>query len=137
MLVQSGDKRHSKSTPLNTSVTVFCTSNEATDCSLDEDVGIDDDSNKENISPYRAPKKLSPPCASIKRIRREQTGTEWQSVLDVIKHGEEIWSKQNDAVIEEMKACTAVSRASFRPLLGGSFACCEAVHYDGHDLIDC
>ncbi|KAG1892859.1 uncharacterized protein F5891DRAFT_986375 [Suillus fuscotomentosus] len=76
------------------------------DVDIDDD--IDDDSDKENISPYHAPKQLSPPHASTKRICREQTGTEWQSVLDVIKHGKEIQSKQNEAVIEEMKACTAV-----------------------------
>ncbi|KAG1849649.1 hypothetical protein DFJ58DRAFT_607903, partial [Suillus subalutaceus] len=75
------------------------------------DVNIDSDNNsdKENISPYCVPVQLSPPGApTTKRIRREKMGTEWQSVLDVIKHGEEIRSKQNDAVIEEMKACTAV-----------------------------
>lgn len=29
------------------------------------------------------------------------------------------------------------SRVNFWPLLGGSFACCKAVDYNGHDLINC
>ncbi|KAG1901579.1 uncharacterized protein F5891DRAFT_1187435 [Suillus fuscotomentosus] len=37
-------------------------------------------------------------------------GTEWQSVLDVTKHGENIHRKQTEAVIEKMKAYTAVLR---------------------------
>ncbi|KAG1726423.1 uncharacterized protein EDB91DRAFT_1086780 [Suillus paluster] len=75
-----------------------------------DNVNIDSNNNSnENISPHCVPKQLSPPGApTTKCICCEKTGTEWQSVLDVIKHGEEIRSKQNNAIIEEMKACTAV-----------------------------
>ncbi|KAG2124861.1 hypothetical protein DEU56DRAFT_744203 [Suillus clintonianus] len=62
-----------------------------------------DDSDKENVSPR--PTRSAP---AAKRIRREKTGTEWETVLDVVKFGEEQRSRQNEAVIEEMRACTAV-----------------------------
>ncbi|KAG2132820.1 hypothetical protein DEU56DRAFT_757311 [Suillus clintonianus] len=56
-----------------------------------------DKSDKENTYPTPAP--------AAKRIRREKTGTEWQTVLDLVKFGEEQRSKQNGAAsIEEMKA---------------------------------
>lgn len=55
-------------------------------------------SDKENIS-------LSPPAPGpvAKRICREKTGTEWETVLDVVKFGEEQRSKQNEAVVEKRK----------------------------------
>ncbi|KAG1822993.1 uncharacterized protein BJ212DRAFT_1477398 [Suillus subaureus] len=40
------------------------------------------------------------PVATIKRIRREKTGTDWQTVLDVVKYGEE-QQKKTPAVIED------------------------------------
>lgn len=58
-------------------------------------VDSDDKSDKENISSTR-------PAPVAKRIRREQTGTEWQTVLDVAKFGEELRNKQNKAVVGEM-----------------------------------
>ncbi|KAG1897048.1 uncharacterized protein F5891DRAFT_1192472 [Suillus fuscotomentosus] len=57
----------------------------------DVDIDFEHDSNKENhISSYRAPKQPFPPGAPTKRICREKTGTEWQSVLDITKYGEEL-----------------------------------------------
>jgi hypothetical protein len=54
-------------------------------------------SNKENMS-------LNRPAPAAKRICREKTGTEWQSVLDIVKFSEEQGSgKQNKAVTEEGK----------------------------------
>ncbi|KAG1876133.1 hypothetical protein C8R48DRAFT_669328 [Suillus tomentosus] len=57
---------------------------------------FNDNFDKENISP-------TSPAPAVKRIRREKTGTEWQTVLDVVKFGEEQRRKE-----EEIKACTAV-----------------------------
>ncbi|KAG1870408.1 hypothetical protein C8R48DRAFT_670783 [Suillus tomentosus] len=58
----------------------------------DVDIDPNNECKKEDTSPNHAPKQLSPhhgvPCT--KRICREKTGTEWQTVLDVIKHGEEV-----------------------------------------------
>ncbi|KAG0698050.1 hypothetical protein DFH29DRAFT_1003195 [Suillus ampliporus] len=63
----------------------------------DININSDSDTNKENISGYCVPRQLSPPGApTTKCICCKKTGTEWQSVLDVIKHGEEMRSKQND-----------------------------------------
>lgn len=62
-----------------------------------DQIDSDDNSDKENmLSPTR-------PAPAVKRIRREKTGTEWQTVLDVVKFGEEQRHKQ-----KEIKACTAV-----------------------------
>ncbi|KAG2108791.1 hypothetical protein BD769DRAFT_1392694 [Suillus cothurnatus] len=55
----------------------------------DVDVDFEHDSDKENhISSCRAPKQPFSPGTPTKRICREKTGTEWQSVLDVSKYGE-------------------------------------------------
>ncbi|KAG1758093.1 hypothetical protein EDD22DRAFT_850313 [Suillus occidentalis] len=52
----------------------------------------DTNSDKENIS-------LPRPAPRAKRIRREKTGTEWQTVLDLVKFEEEQRRReQNEAV---------------------------------------
>lgn len=54
-----------------------------------------DNSNKENIL-------LTRPAPAAKRICREKTGTEWETVLDIVKFGEGQWSgNRNEVVIEE------------------------------------
>jgi hypothetical protein len=40
------------------------------------------------------------PVATIKRIRREKTGTDWQTVLDVVRYGKE-QRKKTPAVTED------------------------------------
>ncbi|KAG1769181.1 hypothetical protein EDD22DRAFT_843691 [Suillus occidentalis] len=57
------------------------------------DIDFHNDPRKENISPHHdVPKQqiLSQAGVRIKRICREKTGTEWQSVLDVLKYDEEM-----------------------------------------------
>ncbi|KAG1772865.1 hypothetical protein EV702DRAFT_1048474 [Suillus placidus] len=59
----------------------------------DIDIDFNNDPRKENISPHHVPKQRAlPPKAGvrIKCICREKTGTEWQSVLDVLKYDEEM-----------------------------------------------
>ncbi|KAG1899037.1 uncharacterized protein F5891DRAFT_981433 [Suillus fuscotomentosus] len=63
-----------------------------------DQIESDDNSDKENI--VLSPTRSAP---AVKRIRREKTGTEWQTVLDVVKFGEEQRRKQ-----KEIKACAAV-----------------------------
>ncbi|KAG2370327.1 hypothetical protein BDR07DRAFT_1476323 [Suillus spraguei] len=67
-----------------------------------EQVDSHGDSNKEHV----VSESLScpAPAATWKRICREKTGTEWEMVLDVVKFGEELRSKQNhlEAVIQEI-----------------------------------
>lgn len=63
-----------------------------------DQVVSDDNSNKENMSSTR-------PAPAAKRIRREKTGTEWQTVFDGVKFGEEQQRKENEAVIRKMTTC--------------------------------
>jgi hypothetical protein len=37
-----------------------------------------------------------------KRICREKTGTDWQTVLDINQYGEEIQNRQNKTVTKEI-----------------------------------
>lgn len=60
-------------------------------------IDSDDNSNKENLPTTR-------PAVAVKRIRREKTGTEWQTVLDVVKFGEEDWQHRQ----KEIKGTAAV-----------------------------
>ncbi|KAG1853053.1 hypothetical protein F4604DRAFT_1933518 [Suillus subluteus] len=62
-----------------------------------EDFDTKPDTNQENfdISPNPAP------VETWKCICREKTGTDWQTVLDIIKYGEQ-WSRQSQ--MEDMKA---------------------------------
>ncbi|KAG2737656.1 hypothetical protein P692DRAFT_20761227 [Suillus brevipes Sb2] len=60
-------------------------------------IDSDDNSNKENLPTTR-------PAVAVKRIRREKTGTEWQTVLDVVKFGEEDWQRRQ----KEIKGTAAV-----------------------------
>lgn len=64
-------------------------------------VDSDDSSDKENIS-------LPRPAPRAKRIRREKTGTEWQTVLDLVKFDEEQRRReQNEAVtVADIKTST-------------------------------
>jgi hypothetical protein len=58
-----------------------------------------DNSDKENM-----PLSHGCPAPATKRICREKTGTEWQSVLDIVKFSEEQEGrKQNEVVTEEGK----------------------------------
>jgi hypothetical protein len=45
------------------------------------------DADKENKA--LPPNLILAPVARIKRIRREKTGTDWQTVLDIVKYDEE------------------------------------------------
>jgi hypothetical protein len=44
---------------------------------------------KENNNAFLSPSLNLAPVAGIKRIRREKTGTDWQTVLDIVKYDEE------------------------------------------------
>jgi hypothetical protein len=46
------------------------------------------DVDKENNA-FLSPSLNLAPVAGIKRIRREKTGTDWQTVLDIVKYDEE------------------------------------------------
>lgn len=60
-------------------------------------IDSDDNSDKENLPTTR-------PAVAVKRICREKTGTEWQTVLDVVKFGEEHWRRQQ----KEIKGTAAI-----------------------------
>ncbi|KAG1722745.1 hypothetical protein EDD22DRAFT_854095 [Suillus occidentalis] len=65
---------------------------------IDQVASSGDNSDKENMMP------LTCPAPAMKRICREKTGTEWQSVLDIVKFSEELKGrKQNEAVTKEGK----------------------------------
>ncbi|KAG1844887.1 hypothetical protein C8R48DRAFT_780105 [Suillus tomentosus] len=61
----------------------------------DVDTKLDTDQENFDISPNPAPVETQ------KRICREKTGTDWQTVLDIVKYGEQ-WSRQSQT--EDMKA---------------------------------
>ncbi|KAG1817671.1 uncharacterized protein BJ212DRAFT_1299188 [Suillus subaureus] len=56
----------------------------------DDNINSDNSCNKENISPYHVPGLSPPGVPSTKHICRKKTGTEWQTVLDVITYGKEV-----------------------------------------------
>jgi len=58
------------------------------------------DADKENAS-SNGHSSLTPAIVTGKRICREQTGTDWQTVLDIIKYGEERSKQKNVATMEE------------------------------------
>jgi hypothetical protein len=64
----------------------------------------DTDSDKENIS-LNCHGSFTPAIRVVtgKRICREKTGTEWQTVLDVIKYGEEQRSRQENVAAVMME----------------------------------
>jgi hypothetical protein len=64
-------------------------------------VGVDCDAHKENESPGHHGSLSTP--AAIKRICREKTGTDWQTVLDIVNYSEERRSRQNKASAIEGK----------------------------------
>ncbi|KAG1763816.1 hypothetical protein EV702DRAFT_1051632 [Suillus placidus] len=73
----------------------------------DVDIDFNNDPRKENISPHHVPKQRAlPPKAGvrIKRICREKTGTEWQSVLDVLKYNEEMHESRMISVTPSRRA---------------------------------
>jgi hypothetical protein len=64
-------------------------------------VGVDCDAHKEDESPGHHGSLSTP--AAIKRICREKTGTDWQTVLDIVNYSEERRSRQNEAPAIEGK----------------------------------
>jgi hypothetical protein len=64
---------------------------------ITSDSRCDTDSDKENVS-LNCHGSFTPAIRVVtgKRICREKTGTEWQTVLDVIKYGEEQRSRQEN-----------------------------------------
>jgi hypothetical protein len=64
-------------------------------------VNADCGARKENESPIHHGSLSTP--ATVKRICQEKTGTDWQTVLDIVKYGTERRSRQNKALVIEEK----------------------------------
>lgn len=68
-------------------------------CTISTDRDAHEDSENQPLNHHGS---LDTPI-TIKRICREKTGTDWQTVLDLVKYGEERQSRQNEALAIEEK----------------------------------